>query len=226
MERKQANLLFKILGLLEKEGVLKHLIIAGSWCLYFYKFYYNKKQPIVSLRTRDVDFLLPDPKSITKEVNLPELLKDLGFVIDYRGNQGYIRLVHPSVFIEFLVPEKGKGFDKAFPLPKLGLNAQALRFIDILYIKTISVKVRNVKVRLPNPACFLLHKIIIFKRRTEKDKKSKEIEQIKRMLDFLKNENKLHSLKIIYTALHPKWQKRIIENLKDLNKKEIIDILI
>jgi len=226
VERKQANLLFKILGLLEKEGVLKHLIIAGSWCLYFYKFYYNKKQPIVSLRTRDVDFLLPDPKSITKEVNLPELLKDLGFVIDYRGNQGYIRLVHPSVFIEFLVPEKGKGFDKAFPLPKLGLNAQALRFIDILYIKTISVKVRNVKVRLPNPACFLLHKIIIFKRRTEKDKKSKEIEQIKRMLDFLKNENKLHSLKIIYTALHPKWQKRIIENLKDLNKKEIIDILI
>jgi len=46
------------------------------------------------------------------------------------------------------------------------------------------------------------------------------------MLDFLKNENKLHSLKIIYTALHPKWQRRIIKNLKDLNKKETIDILI
>ncbi len=204
MDRKQANLLFKILRLLEKEGVLKHLIIAGSWCLYFYKYYYNKKQPIVSLRTRDVDFLLPDPKSITKEVNLPELLKDLGFVIDYRGEQGYIRLVHPSIFIKFLVPEKGKGFDKAFPLPKLGLNAQALRFIDILYIKTITVKIKDVKVRLPNPACFLLHKIIIFKRRTEKDKRSKDIEQIERMLDFLKNENKLSSLKIIYTALHPK----------------------
>jgi len=159
VERKQADLLFKILRLLEKEGVLKHLIIAGSWCLYFYKFYYNKKQPIVSLRTRDVDFLLPDPKSITKEVNLPELLKDLGFVIDYRGEQGYIRLVHPSIFIEFLVPERGKGFGKAFPLPKLGLNAHALRFIDILYIKTITVKIRDVKVRLPNPACFLLHKI-------------------------------------------------------------------
>jgi len=225
VERKQANLLFKILGLLEKEGILKHLIIAGSWCLYFYKFYYNKKQPIVSLRTRDVDFLLPDPKSITKEVNLPELLKDLGFVIDYRGEQGYIRLVHPTVFIEFLVPERGKGFDKAFPLPKLGLNAQALRFIDILYIKTITVKIKDVKVRLPNPACFLLHKIIVFKRRTEKDKRSKEIEQIERMLDFLKNENKLRSLKIIYTALHPKWQKRIIKNLKDLSKEEIIDIL-
>jgi len=204
VDRKQANLLFKILRLLEKEGVLKHLIIAGSWCLYFYKYYYNKKQPIVSLRTRDVDFLLPDPKSITKEVNLPELLKDLGFVIDYRGEQGYIRLVHPSIFIKFLVPEKGKGFDKAFPLPKLGLNAQALRFIDILYIKTITVKIKDVKVRLPNPACFLLHKIIIFKRRTEKDKRSKDIEQIERMLDFLKNENKLSSLKIIYTALHPK----------------------
>ena len=225
MERKQADLLFKIMKLLEKEGVLKHLVIAGSWCLYFYKFYYNKKQPIVSLRTRDVDFLLPDPKSIKKKVNLPELLKDLGFVIDYRGNQGYIRLVRPSVFIEFLVPEKGRGFDKAFPLPKLGLNAQALRFIDILYITTISVKVRDVKVRLPNPACFLLHKIIIYKRRVERDKKSKEVEQIERMLDFLKNENRLRSLKTIYTALHPKWQRSIIANLKDLHKEEIIDIL-
>jgi len=225
VERKQVDLLFRILRLLEKEGVLKHLIIIGSWSLYFYKFYYNKKQPIVSLRTRDVDFLLPDPKLITKEIDLPELLKDLGFVIDYRGNQGFIRLVHPSVFIEFLVPERGKGFDKAFPLPQLGLNAQALRFIDILYIKTITVTTRNVRVRLPHPACFLLHKIIISTRRTDKDKRLKEIEQIKRMLDFLEREKKLRSLKSIYTALHPKWQKRIINNLKDLEKEEIIKVL-
>ena len=169
--------------------------------------------------------MLPDPKAITKEVNLPELLKELGFVIDYRGEQGYIRLVHPAVFIEFLVPERGRGFDKAFPLPKLGLNAQALRFIDILYIKTIIVKARDIKVKLPHPACFLLHKIIIFKRRPEKDKRSKEKEQIERMLDFLKDENKLHSLKRIFTVLHPKWRKRIIDNLKDFNKEEIIDIL-
>jgi len=225
VERKQVNLLFKVLSLLDKEGVLKHLVVAGSWCLYFYKFYYKKRQPIVSLRTRDVDFLLPEPKSITKEVNLPELLKGLGFVIDYRGEQGYIRLVHPAVFIEFLVPERGRGFDKAFPLPKLGLNAQALRFIDILYIKTITVKVRDVKVKLPHPACFLLHKILVFKRRPEKDRRSKEKEQIERMLYFLRNENKLHSLKIMFTVLHHKWQRRIIDNLKDLNKEEIIDIL-
>lgn len=225
MERKQVNLLFKILGLLEKEGVLKHLIIIGSWSLYFYKFYYNKKQPIVSLRTRDVDFLLPDPKLITKKVDLPELLKDLGFVIDFRGNQGYMRLVHPSVFIEFLVPERGKGFDKAFALPQLGLNAQALRFIDILYMKTIAVKVRNTRIRLPHPASFLLHKIIIFNRRTDKDKRLTDIEQIERLLDFFKKEKKLRSLKIMYTSLHPKWQKRLIKNLKDLEKEEIIEVL-
>ncbi|GBE04717.1 hypothetical protein BMS3Abin10_00333 [bacterium BMS3Abin10] len=226
MERKQVDLLFKVLDLLEKKGVLRHLVIAGSWCLYFYKFYYNKRRAIVSLRTRDVDFLLPDPKSITREVNLPDLLKDLGFITDHRGEQGYIRLVHPTIFIEFLVPEKGKGSHKAFPLPKLGLNAQTLRFMDILYMKTIIVKVRDVKIRLPHPACFLLHKIIVFERRREKDKKLKDKEQIGRMLDFLKNEKKLHSLKIIFTALHPKWQRRVITSLKDLGKEEIIDILL
>lgn len=205
--------------------MLKHLVMAGSWCLYFYKFYFHKKQPIVSLRTRDVDFVVPDPGSLKVKVNLPDLLKALGFVIDFRGREGYIRLIHPELFIEFLVPEKGRGSDRAFPLPNLSLNAQALRFLDILYARTIALNIRDVRIKLPHPACFLLHKIIVFERRPERDKRLKDIEQIERMLDFLKKENELSSLKRIFVKLHPKWCSRIIKNLKDLNRKEIIDIL-
>lgn len=127
MENKQINLLFKVLRILEDKGVLKHLVVAGSWCIYFYKFYFRKRKPIASLRTRDVDFLIPDPKSLKTGIDLPEILKSFGFIVDHRGEYGFIRLVHPELFIEFLVPERGKGFNKAFPLPQLGLNAQALR---------------------------------------------------------------------------------------------------
>jgi hypothetical protein len=225
VEDKQVNLLFKVLRILDKKGILTHLVIAGSWCIFFYRFYFHKKQPIASLRTRDVDFLIPEPKSLKADIDLPELFKPLGFVVDYRGQQGYIRLVHPELFIEFLVPEKGKGTDKAFPLPKLGLNAQALRFIDILYLNTVTLETRGIKIKLPHPACFVLHKIIIFTRRPEKEKREKEVEQIYRMLDFLKKENKTNSLKRFFLKLHPKWRKRIIDNLKILNKFDLIEIL-
>lgn len=225
MEDKQVNLLFKVLRILDKKGILTHLVIVGSWCIFFYRFYFHKKQPIASLRTRDVDFLVPEPKSLKADIDLPRLFKPLGFVVDYRGQQGYIRLVHPELFIEFLVPEKGKGTDKAFPLPKLGLNAQALRFIDILYLNTVTLETRGIKIKLPHPACFVLHKIIIFTKRPEKEKREKEVEQIYRMLDFLKKENKTNSLKRFFLKLHPKWRKRIIDNLKILNKFDLIEIL-
>ena len=225
MEDKQVNLLFEVLRILKEKCILMNFVIAGSWCMFFYKFYFYKKYPIASLRTRDIDFLVPEPKSLKVDIDLPLLFRPLGFVVDYRGQQDYIRLVHPEFFIEFLVPEKGKGTDKAFPLPKLGLNAQALRFMEILYLKTVTVETRGIKIRLPHPACFVLHKIIIFTRRPEKDKREKEIEQINRMLDILKKEKKINSLKRYYLKLHPKWQKRIIENLKILDKFDLIETL-
>ena len=225
MENKQIELLFKVLKILEREGVLKHIIVVGSWCMFFYTLYFQKKQPIATLRTRDVDFLVPNPNYLKKNVDLPELLKSLGFLIDYRGEQGYIRLVHPEFFLEFLVPEKGRGIDKAFPLPKLGLNAQALRFMDILYLKTVFLETRGIKIRLPHPACFTLHKIIIFTRRPEKKKKEKEIEQVERMLNLLEEENLRNSLKRFFLKLHPKWQKKVINNLKILDKNDIAGFL-
>lgn len=225
MRDKQIDLLFKVLRTLQEKGILKHLVIAGSWCIYFYKFYFHQRSPIASLRTRDVDFLIPDPKSLSIEVNLPELMKSFGFAIDYRGEQGFIRLVHPELFIEFIVPEKGRGIEKAFPLPSLGLNAQALRFLDILYQKTVTLKMQRLKINLPDPACFLLHKIIIFIRHPDKKKKEKEIEQIERIFYLMQKENKLDYLKDIFLKLHPKWRSRIVNNLRSLNKKEIIDIL-
>jgi len=92
-------------------------------------------------------------------------------------------------------------------------------------LETITLKVQGVKIKLPHPACFLLHKIIIYTRRPEVEKRAKEIEQINRMLDFLTKEDEFHSLKMVFLKLHKKWRIRVINNLKNLNKKEIIDIL-
>ena len=134
-----------------------------------------------------------------------------------------MRLVHPAFFIEFLVPERGRHIDKPYSLP-FGVNAQRLRFLDMLSLKTIQVKVRDIKLTLPHPSCFLLQKIIIFKRRKPK-RQSKEIEQIKRLIRFLERVNQMDSLREIYLKLHPKWQKRIIDNLTKLKEEKIVKTL-
>ncbi len=225
MDRKQRNLLVKVLKLLQEEGLLEHLIVAGSWCLYFYKFYYNKKQSIATLRTRDVDFFIPFPKAIKIEVDLPKLLEHLGFITDFQGRAGYIRFVHTELFIEFLVPEKGRPITKPYKLKQLKINAQALRFLEVLQIRTVNIIVKDIELTLPHPSCFVLHKILVYKRRPKKDKRARDIEQIHRVLDLLQKQNELDSLTEVYSQLCRKWQNKIIASLKEIDQTNIVEFL-
>ncbi|MDP2911532.1 MAG: GSU2403 family nucleotidyltransferase fold protein, partial [Candidatus Omnitrophota bacterium] len=134
MEKNQYKLCFEVLRRFNKAGILDGLILIGSWCLYFYKDYFENISyiDISTIRTRDIDFLVPIPARIKKEADIPNLLKDLGFVIEFKGSKGYIKLDHPDLIVEFLVPEKGRGSDKPYRLPQLGMNATPLRFLSFL----------------------------------------------------------------------------------------------
>lgn len=123
MEKKQYELCLEVLSRFQKSGILKGFILIGSWAAYFYKDYFGQVPYHFALKTRDMDFLINEPVRFIREVNIPELLKDLGFVTVFKGTKGYIKLDHPDLILEFLIPEKGKGSDKPYPLPKLGVNA-------------------------------------------------------------------------------------------------------
>jgi len=125
---------------------------------------------MTSLTTRDMDLLIPQPGSIKAKIDLFELLKDLGFIVGFTGSKGYTRLEHPQLIVEFLVPERGKGSDKPYSLPQLGLNAQALRFVEFLSQNTIKSKVGSITVTLPDPANFALHKLLVMGRRPKAEK--------------------------------------------------------
>lgn len=135
MEKKQYELVTEVLRRLQEQGVLEKLIIAGSWSLVFYRNYFRDLKFRSSLRTRDLDFLVPAPAKIDRKVNIPALLKDLGFIVEHNRADGYMRLIHPALMMEFLVAERGKGTDKPRRLPGLGINAQPLRYLNYLESK-------------------------------------------------------------------------------------------
>lgn len=94
MEKKQYELCLEILRRFHKEDILDDLILIGSWCVYFYTDYFRGTPYIdqTTIRTRDIDFLVDNPAHIKREVDIPQLLKDLGFVTIYNmSNKVYIK---------------------------------------------------------------------------------------------------------------------------------------
>lgn len=225
MEKKQYELCLEVLRRFHRAGILRNIILVGSWCVYFYKDYFAGVHYIPTIRTRDIDFLVPLPPKIKKKVSIPNLLKDLGFLVDFRGSKGYIRLAHPALIVEFLIPERGRGFDKPYPLPLLGLNAQPLRFLDFLVDNTISLKVDSLALRLPHPAALALHKLIIFQRRIKEDKADKEKEQAFMILKALIAKKDEAVLKRIFNAMPESWKRKVFKALKKREAKDILEVL-
>lgn len=227
MEKKQSDLCLEILRRFHNAGILDDLILIGSWCVYFYKDYFSGVPYVdqTTIKTRDIDFLIDSPSRIRRNVNIPEIMKDLGFLTIYRGSRGYMKLDHPDLILEFLVPEKGRGADKPIPLPKLGMNAVALRFLSLLADNIIKIKVEDFNLSLPHPVNFALHKLIIFQRRLKEDKAAKDRNSAIAILRALITKGEEVSVKHVFNSMLPKWQKRVIKGLQEAKEREIILIL-
>lgn len=225
MAKSQYELCVEVLRRLDKAGVLKALVLVGSWCTLFYKDFFSHSRYITPLKTRDMDLLIPTPSAIKVKIDVVELLKDLGFVVGFTGSEGYIRLEHPELIVEFLVPERGRAADKPFPLPKLGLNAQALRFMDFLAQNTITTKAEGVCVRLPHPANFALQKLVVLSRRTGHAKRAKDKETASRVLEALIDMGQEESIRKAFGTMPRRWQSMVRKQLTDPLDKKVMDVL-
>lgn len=208
---KRYNLLLKALKELDKHQLLNHLVLTGSWCLLLYSKHY-KGIELSTIRTRDVDFLFPLPSKIRGKVDIPEILEEVGFSMDF-SNSGIIRLTHPQLLIDFIVPDRGKGLPSPYKLPELGINAQPLRFQDILAKNTVSVNLEDMKIILPNPAAFALQKLLISSRRAYEEKGKSDKRQAIELLHELVRLKNTKEIKSIYNMLSKKSRKVILDEL-------------
>lgn len=225
MEKSQYKLRIEVLRRLDKVGILKDVVLVGSWCTLFYKEFFGRSKYIISLKTRDMDLLIPRPSTIKAQVDVAELLKDLGFVVGFTGSKGYIRLEHPQLIVEFLVPERGRGSDKPYSLPQLGLNAQPLRFPDFLAQNTITTKVEGLTVTLPHPVNFALHKLLVLTRRPTQEKQVKDKEATVGILQVLIDKGQDNLITKVFHTMPRRWQGKVKKQLTDLVDKKILDVL-
>ena len=215
MENSQYKLCLEILRRFEKAGILKDIVLIGSWCMLFYERHSKSASYMPLLKTRDMDLLVPHPAAIKAKVDVSELLKELGFVVGFTGTAGYIRLEHPELIVEFLVPERGKGSVKPYPLPQFGINAQALRFMDFLVRDTITAKIEEISLTVPSPANFCLHKLIIASRRRKTEKALKDLQQAIYVSGIANDQQ----VKNLFDSMPKKWKQTILKMLEKAKKE-------
>ena len=222
MEKNQYNLCCEVLHRLEKAGVLDRVILIGSWCLLAYEDYFKSERYSPGIRTRDIDILVPIPHMFDHKVDIEELLKDLDFVTSFNGRDGYMQFVHSDLMLEFIVPERGRGSDKPFLIPDLGINAQPLRFMDFLAGNIIRLDFAGVKVSVPHPVNFSLLKVIVSVRRNKLVKKENDIRQAVEVLRALIEKGEENNLRQIFLSCPITWQRKIIKILKDEPLSEVV----
>jgi len=203
------DLLLSVLRAFEAEGLLKELILIGSWTHLLYAKHFHHPPEIPAIRTLDLDFLVLWPKLLRREVDIPTLLANLDFREAIDPHDGVVKYVHPDLELEILVPLTGPIDKKPAKIPKLKTTAQKLRYLDVLG-HTIMVAYKGLKIKVPDPAAYILQKLLIQDRR-EPDKKAKDMEAIEGIGRFLlRNRSGKKTLGDFYTELPPGWQKKIL----------------
>jgi hypothetical protein len=227
VEKSQYKLCIEILRRFHHEGLLKDFILIGSWAVVFYENYFKDSKVLSGfvLRTRDMDFLIENPATMKNKVSVPDLLKDLGFIKSFVGSKGYMKLSHPELILEFLVPEKGRGVDGPVPLPSISMNATALRYLNFLTDNTISVKVEDFFITVPHPANFALHKLIISQRRTKEEKAVKDKDAAVYILKALIANEESDVIQKSFKSVPVSWQKKILNGLKLGDDQELLRIV-
>jgi len=199
---------------------LKELVLIGSWCQYFYRIYFDHPPEIPAVRTLDLDFLVPYPGKLIRDVDVGALLTGIGFEpqIDYPSSLK--RFQHPDLLVEFLVPRRGRGTDTPCEVKKLHVNAQGLRFLNLLSEHTITMKSGGIAVRLPQPAAYVLHKFIVGRRRDEEEKASRDLSAAKEIGEFLLSRpDEQRKLKGIFETLPKKWRGTILSSARPVSPK-------
>lgn len=181
--------------------------LIGSWCFRLYQRHLGVKN--FPLTTPDIDFLIPSPFYGKEHPDFVTKLEKLGFEAGFNGD-GSLYLWNADLKIEFLTAEKGAGTDKAIKIKKLGIDAIAIRHVGFILDKSITITEGGIKIKVPAPVRFCLHKLVIASRRKKVDKRLKDLQQaIYTSAIVDKNE-----MQKTFQSLPKKWKQEIVKSLE------------
>jgi hypothetical protein len=205
------DLLVKVLSDLQDAGILKHLVLVGSWCQDFYRYQFGNPKEIPAAKTMDADILIPRrmPK-INPSVDIVAIMKRNDFTFDIAPSSGLYKFNHPLLKVEFLTDPGAKPDEVARHFKEIGVTAQELHFMGLPLTYHYPLTYKNIIINIPEPEAFALHKLIVCQLRFNKEKAEKDRLTAQGMFLFIQTDPKrverLHQI----IGEQPKgWRKKI-----------------
>ncbi|PIQ90308.1 MAG: hypothetical protein COV71_05120 [Candidatus Omnitrophica bacterium CG11_big_fil_rev_8_21_14_0_20_41_12] len=197
----------KILKVFVDNGLFEEGVeLIGSWCFKLYQDYLGvRKFPLSSL---DVDFLIPVPFHGKEHLGFIKQLEDLGFEADFKRD-GSLFLWNADLKIEFITVEKSGGTDKAIRIKKLGIDAIPLRHVGFLLDGSVTITDAGLKIKVPSPVRFCLHKLIIAPLRKKPDKNLKDLQQAIYTSTIVDKREMWQ----MFLSLPRKWQQTVLRSI-------------
>jgi hypothetical protein len=209
------EILYTILKDLQDAGILKHVVLVGSWCQEFYRHHFENSFEIPATRTMDADILIPRRLKLAHPVDMHEIFRKRGFVTQMHYDSGFAKFIHRELTFEFLTDAGAKADEKQHTIKDLNIVAQELHFMNIPLAYNMAVQFKDLTLTIPEPEAFALHKLIVSQRRGKSDKRDKDIEAARGMFQFFKGKDihvkRLHQ---IINDMPKGWQKKIVDGLK------------
>jgi len=175
------------------------------------------------MRTLDADFLVRRENSVQDKIDVPAILEEMGFVATFDRSSEWVVYDHPELRVEFLVPELGKGYDKARKIRQLGVTAQGLRYLNLLADHPRKLSYGGLPVVVPEPAAYALQKLIISERRKKAEKRERDLESAIAVLDYIESQSdEQDTMRRILKMLPRKWVKEV----ERVAKKHNLDFLL
>lgn len=208
MEKNEA--LYTVLKSLEDSGLLKDIILIGSWCLVFYQQIFEGFEP--QIRTTDIDFYVPNAKSANPGDSAAALKKiNYDHVRDTLTNKS--TFISPDGFeIEFLTNLTKEGLS-AVRLGASEIYAESLSYIGMYSGHYVDVTYFGIKLHVASPAAFVIQKALINDRRGLKAEKDRLA--IAYVASFIplsrKSRDEFYSL---FDSLPKKWKKEVMNFLE------------
>ncbi|MBI3599157.1 MAG: hypothetical protein HY097_00735 [Nitrospinae bacterium] len=101
-------------------------------------------------------------------------------------------------------------------IKELNINAEPLRYLQMLFDDKVCVQAEGFEYYIPNPWVFAFHKILVMRSRKMQSKKEKDLLQVVSILREIKGRPQEFKKSMEYLKkLPPRWQRTIKEHIKN-----------
>lgn len=216
MDNNQEKAFWDAIKAFNELGVLRHVMVIGSWAEYLYKgIFETDYEP--NIKTRDVDLYYWNIHEPTEKVTgFVTQMAEKGFAYQEDYNTGVGRFYKEDIIeLEFLTHVKGSQLEVPYKIDALNIKADSLRVIGLLSEYPRIISKNGYDICVPEPAVFIMQKILALPDRVPNYKKEKDVDAIRELLEHIgKKPEQKELLKEIYNrCMMNKKQAKIIEKV-------------